>query len=475
MRSRRDQVQAHAYMVGRLTSALVHGEPDAPESPLRRTGLGSFGGLLVGTLLVAALLAWGLISPVSKAAVLTAGELVMAKETGARYVYARHELLPVLNWSSALLLTGGKQAMTVVPTVTLAGIPHGQPVGIVGAPDTLPAADAVNKGAWLVCALSAGQAEVSVTIGIPTPVTPPPPNGALLVGAQGDEFLIWHGQRLKLDASWIASALGLGRASVTEVSPAWLNAVPAGPDLRPISVPGRGGSGPTIGAVPTTIGQVLVTSNVGSPSEFYLAEAGALVPITAAQAAIVLGDPSSAGSSSGATGAPVSVSPAAMAHAPIAGQNLADTVDAPSAPPRDDSAGPGVPCMDYRSASYHGASYHGASYHGAGGVPAQFVFAVPPPGSPRALYSPGVSGSSQTANLIDVAPGGGAFVRSQAAPRVGGESLFLVTDAGVKFAVPSASAAAALGYRAGRAVAMPASLLGLLPTGPALDLAPMRG
>jgi len=25
---------------GRLTSALVHAEPDAPESPLRRTGLG---------------------------------------------------------------------------------------------------------------------------------------------------------------------------------------------------------------------------------------------------------------------------------------------------------------------------------------------------------------------------------------------------------------------------------------------------
>ncbi len=212
MRSRRDQVQAHAYVVGRLTSALVHGEPDAPESPLRRTGLGSFGGLLLGTLLVAACLVWGLISAGGKTAVLTAGELVMAKETGARYVYARHELLPVLNWSSALLLTGGNTAMTAVPAGTLTGVPHGQPVGIVGAPDTVPAAGAVNKGAWLVCALSAGRAEVSLTIGIPAAVTPPPPNGALLVAASGTEYLIWHGQRLKLDASWIAGALGLGRA-----------------------------------------------------------------------------------------------------------------------------------------------------------------------------------------------------------------------------------------------------------------------
>ena len=114
-------------------------------------------------------------------------------------------------------------------------------------------------------------------------------------------------------------------------------------------------------------------------------------------------------------------------------------------------------------------------YDSAGGVPPLFVFAGPPPGAPPALDSPGVSGSPQTANLIDVAPGGGALVRSEAAPGVGGESLYLVTDAGVKFPVPSASAASALGYRAGRAVAMPASLLGLLPTGPALDLAPMRG
>jgi type VII secretion protein EccB len=455
MRSRRDQVQAHAYVMARLTSALVHGEPDAPESPLRRTGLGSFGGLLLGTLAVAAFLIWGLLSPGGKAATLTAGELVMAKETGARYVYAGHELRPVLNWSSAMLLTGGNTAMTVEPAATLAGVPQGQALGIVGAPDTLPAASAVNKGSWLVCALSEGQAEVSLTIGTNTPVSPLPPNGAVLVRAEGAEYLIWHAQRLKLDASWIASALGLGRAQVTEVSPAWLNAVPAGQDLQPISVPERGGHGPTVGEVHTTIGQVLVTSNVGSPSEFYLAETGALVPITAAQAAIVLGDPTSTGA-----GAPVPVSPAALVHAPIVRRVVPDTSDAPSAPPRDDASGPGAPCMDYDS---------------AGSVPPTFVFAIPPAGAPPAMDSPGVTGSPQTANLILVAPGGGAFVRPQAAPGVGGDSLFLVTDAGVKFPVPSASAASALGYRAGRAIAMPASLLSLLPTGPALNLAPMRG
>src|ERR1700761_5309756 len=135
MRSRRDQVQAHAYVVARLTSALVHGEPDAPESPLRRTGLGTFGGLLLGTLMVAAFLIWGLLSPGDAMAKFTPGELVMAREPGARCVSARHELRPVLNWSSAMLLTAGKTAMTVLPAASMTGVPLGPPVGIIGAPD----------------------------------------------------------------------------------------------------------------------------------------------------------------------------------------------------------------------------------------------------------------------------------------------------------------------------------------------------
>src|SRR5258708_25950544 len=136
MRSRRDQVQAHSYVVGRLTSALVHGEPDAPESPTRRTTLGSFGGLMLASLAVAGSLIWGLISP-SSAAVFTAGELVMVKETGSRYIFAHHELHPVLNWSSAMLLLSGNPTIKAVSAKSLAGLPPGQPPGSGRAPDPL--------------------------------------------------------------------------------------------------------------------------------------------------------------------------------------------------------------------------------------------------------------------------------------------------------------------------------------------------
>ena len=67
---------------------------------MRRTTLGSFGGLMVGALALAGFLIWGLISPASKAAALTTGELVMVKQTGARFI-VRIPLAPGMPGSTA--------------------------------------------------------------------------------------------------------------------------------------------------------------------------------------------------------------------------------------------------------------------------------------------------------------------------------------------------------------------------------------
>jgi type VII secretion protein EccB len=466
MRSRRDQVQAHAYVVGRLTSALVHAEPDAPESPLRRTSVGSFGGVMIGALLVAAFVIWGLISPASKASALTAGELVMVKETGARYIYAGQQLHPVLNWSSARLLLGGDPTIKAVAGKSLAGVPPGQPLGIVGAPDTLPAASAVNKGSWLICAQSSGgHPLVSLTIGDREAFGQVPSDSAIVVQApDGTQYLLYGSHRMRLDAPWIRDAIGLGRAPVIQVGAAWLNAAPTAPDLLPIAVSGRGHRGPALSGQPTRVGQVLIEHNVGSPNEFYLVEPAGIAPITSTQAAILLTDHATIAAYHGATVAPVAVSPAAIASGPIVHPALADGPPAPATPPAipsaADPAGAGAPCMEYA---------------GTGGSAPSLVFAVPPAGAPPALSMPGVSASAEGADLVGVIPDGGALVRPEAAPGIGAKSLFLVTDAGVKFPLPSAKAASALGYRASRAAQLPAALLGLLPTGPALDLPAMRG
>jgi type VII secretion protein EccB len=464
VKSRRDQVQAHAYVMGRLTSALVHGEPDAPESPTRRTTLGSFGGMMLASLAVAGFLIWGLISPSKAAATFTSGELVLVKETGSRYIFADHELHPVLNWSSALLLLNGDPTIKAVSAASLAAanVPEGQPLGIVGAPDAVPAADSVNTGSWLVCAQqSGGRPIVSLTIGTPVAVSPAKPGAAGVVQTpNGNRYLLYGGDRMKMDAPWIAGALGLARAPVISVSAAWLNAVPVAPDLTPIAVAGRGSPGPVLGGRTTRIGQVLVAKNVGSSGQFYLAAAGGITPISPTQAAMLLGDPATIGAYRGAPVAPVQVSPAAIATAHMVRLALPDGSPAPHSPPPGFATGGKSLCMDYPA---------------AGGTAPALVFAQPPAGSPPGVGLTAVSVSPQGANLITVAPGGGALVRPQAAPGIGGSSLFLVTDAGVKYPVPSATAATALGYRASKAARLPAALLGLLPTGPALSLPALRG
>src|SRR5712691_2244602 len=445
--------------MGRLTSALVHGEPDAPESPTRRTSLGSFGGVMLSALAVAGCLIWGLISP-SKSAVFKAGELVQAKETGSRYIFANHELHPVLNWSSAMLLMNGNPAITAVSATSLASVPQGQPLGIVGAPDALPPASAVNTGSWLVCAQQGGgRPIVSLTIGIPVSASPAKPNAAGLVQTpDGSRYLIFGGHRMKLDASWIAGALGLARAPVIQASAAWLNAVPAAPDLSPIAVTGRGGPGPVLGGHSTRIGQVLVAQNVGSAGQFYLAAAGGITAISPTQAAVLLGDPATISVYRGAAVVPVPVSTAAIATAHQIRLVMPDGSPAPHSPPVAFTYGAKSPCMDYPA---------------SGAIVPALVAAQPPAGTPPAVGQTAVSVSPQGAGLISVAAGGGALVRPQAAPGVGGKSLFLVTDAGVKYPIPSATAATALGYRVGRAARLPAALLGLLPTGPALNLPAM--
>ena len=55
-----------------------------------------------------------------------------------------------------------------------------------------------------------------------------------------------------------------------------------------------------------------------------------------------------------------------------------------------------------------------------------------------------------------------------------GTTTYLVTDEGIKYSLATAEAKAALGYSDVTPVLIPAALLALLPTGPALDIAAAR-
>jgi type VII secretion protein EccB len=541
MRSRRDQVQAHAYVLGRLSSAMVHGEPDVFETPMRRTTMGSFSGLVLGALCVAAFLVWGLISPIkptSATTALTAWDFIVVPQTGDRYIFTGTELLPVLNWSSARLLLGGNPQVETVSASALTSIPQGSMLGIEGAPDVLPSATAVNSGDWLICAQASGaQPRVIVAIGARPAASPVGPDQADLVAADGLRYLIWDGERLLLEAGWIVQALGLDQAPVTQVSQAWLDTVPSGPDLLPIVPPGAGSAGPSLGGQRTRVGEVLEAHNVGTAAQLYLVERGGVAPITVTQAAVELAGSAGAAAYPGAAPTPVAVSPAAITEAPVGDQPLPDGMGtgAPASPPRGYLAPAGdVPCLAYPgtgttspsliwttppsgsppgtgefgagtgatgigagaagtgAAGTGTADSIGATFEGdgsgrnkpgsdaprgtpsAGGKPGASPGAAQPGTARSGAPLAGTAGVGGEADVISVAPGGGALVRTRPGSGTGGGTVFLVTSGGVKYPVPSSSAVAALGYQSSQEARLPAALLALLPTGPSLDLAPLE-
>jgi len=75
----------------------------------------------------------------------------------------------------------------------------------------------------------------------------------------------------------------------------------------------------------------------------------------------------------------------------------------------------------------------------------------------------------RAADLVRVPPGGGLLVQDVPAPGITGGAVYLVTDLGLKYPLPTADAADALGYPSAPAVPVPSAILAFLPTGPALD------
>ncbi|WP_199926081.1 type VII secretion protein EccB, partial [Streptomyces sp. NRRL S-495] len=50
MQSRRDQVQAHLFVMSRVAAGVLRAEPDAPDTPVGRTNRGAAIGLAVALL-----------------------------------------------------------------------------------------------------------------------------------------------------------------------------------------------------------------------------------------------------------------------------------------------------------------------------------------------------------------------------------------------------------------------------------------
>ncbi|WP_326841662.1 type VII secretion protein EccB [Streptomyces sp. NBC_01558] len=425
MQTRRDHVQAYQFAMGRLASALVSGDPGRGDSPTRRSALGSVFGVGVVVLLCAGFGVYGLISPVAKDDWRKDGAVVLEEDTGNRYVYAGGVLRPTRNYASALLIAGKRAAPRTLSAKSLAGVPHGGPVGIPGAPDTVPDASALTTGPWARCLPGTGSRVVGQTLafGPSAAALHPLPAGrqVLLTGPKNARYLLVRGVKHPVPDDSALIALGLDDQTPLSAAADWLTAVPTGAALDAPVPPGAGKPAGKVAGQAARVGQLFRTS-AGGTEHRYLLRSDGLVPVNATAYALLAARP----------GAP---EPRRVTQADIAVAEVSA------------ERGP--------------------------------TDRIPDVGGARALDGGTVclehlSDGRVRLTVSDVAerrvalPAGAGVLAVPA----GGGGQYLVTEQGVKYRIADDSAARALGLAdTKQRLTLPASALALLPDGPVLSRA----
>lgn len=457
MTSRRDQLQSYQFLLQRVISAVVTRETDPAQAPLRRGVGAAFVGVMVAIILAAGFGIHGLLSKVGGDQWRSDGAVLVERETGAAFVYGQGTLTPVVNYTSALLLSGkAPPQVFTVARAALDGVPRGTVRGIPNAPAALPAAGGVTHPPWALCSATvqdeAGRpvARTGLLVGRGAPGGRDLADAALLVRdpATGSVHLVWHGHRHRVVSpqTVVASVFG-ARAAATLIGTAWIDGLPEGEQLGPLPVPGRGQASP---AVPgRRIGDLLVTA-VGVGRQYYLVLADGLAPVTAVQEAVLAGQ--------------YPITPREVPEAAANRLPASRALDAtgnrapplPADPPElaDPSAAGTAVCAEYtdpRSAP-------------------RLVVAADPGPALQGVRTPGrTSTGTVLADAVSVPAGRVAVVRTVTSPNDPGGAYCLVTDTGLRYPVADAGVLPMLGFAPRDATGLPAGLVNRVPAGPALS------
>jgi hypothetical protein len=246
---------------------------------------------------------------------------------------------------------------------------------------------------------------------------------------------------------------------------AFVNSLPQGPDLTVPALPGLGERGTALAGVPVRVGQVFKVDVPGGPAHYAVYTRSGFTRVTATVAALLTGDPEVRRLAYGGGTADVrEVGQGEVQSAETPGAGLLADSGVPTSPPEVSNVPEGTAACVLVGPSANGGVTvsvalvpQAAGLRGDGAVPAQT-----PALATVAACVP--------VEQIRVRAGSGALIRGLGATgtEMGG-TVFLVTDLGVKYLVPTTAALTALGYTASDERGLPAAMLAMLPTGPDLN------
>ncbi|KQX05458.1 MULTISPECIES: type VII secretion protein EccB [unclassified Leifsonia] len=425
MATKKDLIEAQGFSRRRLLSAFTGGAPGGkeldPAKPLRAV----VAGVALTAMVILGGVFYGLVRPG-----LPQGwednRLVLVSDTGARYLTVGGELHPVINTASArLLVPAGDFSVISTDQATVADITVGGTVGIVGAPDDLPAPDALISDGWTACVTGRAQTTVGISA---APIATNAPGSGTVVTVDDELFVVAGEYRYAIDdddANAVLRAVGLGASAPIEVDGRWLNLFQPGEDLSPLRVEGTGDA---IDGTDLRVGTVVHPEGSDDDERYIALASGELAKLTPLAYQLQL-----LGNSDGEV---IDVSPAEIGDLPTAtdpagGRDWPTDVLAPVDAER-------VPCALSELAD----------------DAATTTLATAPAAD--------VTGDSGGSIGVDV--GAGSLVRTGP-----GAPAFLVDGSGTAYAVATTDSLERLGYAGADVAAVVPGWLDFLPTGPELS------
>lgn len=485
MASRKDELNAYTFAKRRTLAAFVQPSPTGTEEDAPRPLRAVVPGMGAGALLLAAFGAWGLFRPAVPDGWDEAGaNVIVASESTTRYVVLKTgrqpQLHPVLNLASARLLLneGDFDIVTVDENVLDSGeIAHGPTLGIPYAPDRLPsAAEAASPKRWAVCQQPGGGGDSAqqavfvladreaATVAGPHRLTggevlyvrSETSDTSYLVDRVGTKYRIAGGQ----DAELLHRVLA-DHDSPQLVTEAWLDTLDDG---TPIDFPvlpdtiGAPAGVPGLGPEANRVGMVL-RATTGTGPQHYVVLPGKVVPVSDFTARLLRFSPA-AGSLGQVTG-PLEVGAQTFTPAPAeesvdAGRDWPEEEahQVNGRPVGEDGDVRDTVCSVLRGVDPEDGTTELATWAGTD-FPVRLV------ARPTSAY---------------VTPGAGLLFRQVQGEQAEVGGVFLVTDTGLRYAVPSNGATDGaneaqlrLGYGDVTPVPVPADWSTFLPTGPRLD------
>lgn len=442
MQTQRDHVHAHQFMMGRLSSALVQGDPSTAQIPGQRAVTGLAFGALISLLVVAGFAVYGWIVPGGSTAYTKAGVILVEKESGTRYVYVNGMLRPTPNLTSAMLIQGKSATVKLISKASIKDVPRGPSIGIEGAPQSI-STDAMVASPWLTCLPGSVTDDPGDRLGMNfdprvTGMVVPDDKFVVVLGPDSTAYLVTAMKKFKVGNPAVLVALGASTVRKVPASQLWLDFLPDGQSLAPAEIPGVGRPG-KVGTRTYPVGTLFRQQPEAGAEQLFVLRLDGLAPISRTEFTL-------ASASTGAV--PVDLDAAELSAARMSSNRslLTRLPDLTGLTPLE--TGQNALCL--RQAPVNEQQF---------GSVAVFV----------PLAESGVSGTGRTSVIAE--PGSGMAVIP--APYKSGFATPLPTyiaDDGKAYQIGDSDTASALKLDQVANVPFPKSLLAMLPQGPELSI-----